>query len=341
MKVLHGVLLAAIPIGIAANLYLWQAPPVEAPQAPPPPSVAVDTIKKPAPTTVAALVAKPTAELQQMASKLREQFGNNLASPYRRARMMERLMRELSSRYPEDWVVKLDAVLKLAFPEQADALFLLGQQLQHYQTYMQANAARLQAMSPEQRRAETWRIREEMFGTELANTLWRSERWNETVAATVASIARDDGRDWTAKLLQYQANLSEAAGPDGQGVLSHQRDTLTTAFLKAASIQKELGEMTVAERQQSLRQIRARMGMDEAALERWSALDQEREQRWQRLTNYESQRQQLLQQAPSPARDQQLQQLRQATFGSEAGIVANEEAQGIFRAQLPRLYGLN
>lgn len=340
MKVMHGVLLAAIPIGIAANVYLWRAPVPEVPKAPLP-VITVDAIKKPAPAAVAALVAKPAPEMQQMAAKLRAQFGSTLQSPYRRARMMERLMRELSSKYPNDWVLKLNAVLKLAFPEQADALFQLGQQLQHYQTYMQANAARLQALSPEQRRAETWRIREEMFGPELANTLWRSERWNEAVANSVAAIAHDTRRDWTEKLMQYQAALSEAAGPDGQGALTHQRDTLTTTFLKADSIQKELREMPAPERWQALRQIRARMGMDETALERWSALDQEREQRWQRLSNYESQRQQLLSAPLSPDRDQELQRLRQDTFGGEAGIVANEEAQGIFRAQLPRIHGLN
>lgn len=340
MKILHGVLLAAVPIGIAANVYLWQAPTPEVPKAQLP-AITVEPIERPAPAAVAALVAKPGPDLQQMAAKLREQFGASLKSPYRRARMMERLMRELNDKYPDDWVLKLDAVLKLAFPEQADALFLLGQQLQHYQTYMQANAARLQALSPEQRRAETWRIREEMFGAELANTLWRSERWNEAVATSVEAIAHDTRRDWTEKLMQYQATLSEAAGPDGQGALTHQRDTLTTSFIKADSIQQELGQMPATERQQTLRQIRARMGMDEAALDRWSALDTEREQRWQRLSSYDSQRQQLLSQPASPDRDQQLQKLRQDSFGGEAGIVANEEAQGIFRAQLPRIHGLN
>jgi len=112
-------------------------------------------------------------------------------------------------------------------------------------------------------------------------------------------------------------------------------------FVGLNSVQADLAAMTPSQRTEALREVRVQSGMDEDALERWDALDAQRDERAAMGTNYMRERAALESQYSGEALSQKIAELRVRTFGAEAESVANEEAGGYFRFETARTFGVN
>jgi hypothetical protein len=112
-------------------------------------------------------------------------------------------------------------------------------------------------------------------------------------------------------------------------------------FLSLESVQAELDGMSPEARAQSLREVRKGMGLDDAALARWDALDKERDARWEAGAKYMLEREALSQKYAGDELARRLAALRARYFGDEAEVIAAEEESGLYRFARPRRWGQN
>jgi hypothetical protein len=108
-----------------------------------------------------------------------------------------------------------------------------------------------------------------------------------------------------------------------------------------SSIQRELTDLSPAERTKSLRTIRQEMGLDEEALKRWDTLDRTRDGRWDAGARYMTERAALAKELSGEELETRLQEVRARYFGTEAEVIGQEEASGFFRFESPRVWGRN
>ena len=88
--------------------------------------------------------------------------------------------------------------------------------------------------------------------------------------------------------------------------------------------------------------MRKGLGLDDAALGRWDALDHERDRRWEVGLKYMAERAALAKQySGEDARGACSRSCGARYFGAEAATIADEEASGFFRFDRPRRHGLN
>ncbi|HNE21248.1 MAG TPA: hypothetical protein PLF85_16130, partial [Turneriella sp.] len=80
--------------------------------------------------------------------------------------------------------------------------------------------------------------------------------------------------------------------------------------------------------------------MDAAAVERWDALDSERENRWKSGKEYLAEREKLLKNSSGDSTEA-LNELRKKYFGAEADSIAAEEAEGHLRFQGEQRIGID
>ncbi|WP_224247333.1 hypothetical protein [Hyalangium gracile] len=294
----------------------------------------------PAPS-IPPLLANPEADLDQLATYLRERFGAKLKEPYVQIKMLEDLMRYFQKRNPDRWQEELLAFLKKAFPEMYEELAATLRNRVDYEKWVRDNDAYLRGLSDKERRAAMWDARNRLFGKETAERIWASELKNQAVADTLAALDAKQDANLTQKLSTYKQRLQEIHGEQTEVYLERHRQETMNRFLDLPSVQQELTAMQPQERSQSLRTIRKEMGMDEEALKRWDTLDQTRDARWDAGARYMAEREALAKQLSGAELEAKLQEVRARYFGSEADIIAQEEASGFFRFERPRQWGRN
>ena len=324
---------------------------------PPRPSVLMTASQaaSPAPDRATASVAAPpgapvppavtpdaeVVELEALANALRERYGARLDEPSVQMRMLEDLMRHFQKRSPDRWREELLAFLKKAFPERYEELAAMLRNREDYERWVKDNDAYLRGVGPQERRAARWDARNRLFGKDVAERLWAAELKNQAVADTLRVLDTTEGASVTEKLSAYKKKLQEVHGEGADAYVARHQQELMDRFLDLSSIQRELGEMTPAQRSQHLRTIRKEMGLDEEALTRWDSLDQTRDARWDAGGRYMEERAALTKQLSGADLEAKLQEVRARYFGAEADIIAQEEASGFLRFERPRVWGRN
>jgi hypothetical protein len=287
------------------------------------------------------LSGDPDKELEELATFLRTRYGAKLKEPYIQIKMVEDLMRFFQQRYPDRWQEELLAFLKKAFPEMYDELAAMLRNRVDYEKWVKDNTAYLRGLSDKERRAAMWDARNRLFGKETAERIWASELKNQALADTLVALDAKPDANLKQKLSTYKQRLQEIHGEQTEAWLERHRQETMNRFLDLSSVQKELSAMTPQERSQSLRTIRKEMGLDEEALKRWDELDRTRDARWDAGAKYMMEREALAKQLSGSELEAKLQELRARYFGSEAEIIAQEEAGGFFRFERPRQWGRN
>lgn len=277
---------------------------------------------------------------EQIARIMIEKYGKNIDNTRVQIALLEELMKDLPKLYPDNWVEKLHEILSLAFPDKALELFRLSEKLYSYNKYRENNMTRLGLMSDADRRKEMWKERYRLFG-DKADEIWALEKKMQNVSDVLKRIEESPVGSVDAKLNTFKSTLKENFGKELPQILSKKQQTLTEGFVM--SVQKDLKIMSYDARKSTLRDIREAMGMDAAALNRWDALEDEREVRWQNQDKYIELRKQLLGKKTtlSPEQEKELDAVRKKLFGEEAEIIKNEEASGYFRSPEERNYGIN
>lgn len=342
-------------LALLAGLFFFRQPQAPAPR-PSPPSTVSERPREapsPAPTPVVAaapaapvpapplLLKDPDQELEQLSAHMRERFGGKLKEPYIQIKMLEDLMRYFQKRSPDHWQEELLAFLKKTFPELYDELAATLRNRVDYEKWVKDNDSYLKGLSDKDRRAAMWDARNRLFGKENAEKIWASELKNEAVTDTLATIDAKPDAKLTEKLSTYKQRLQEIYGDQTDAYLERHRQETMNRFLDLSSVQQDLTAMTPQERSQNLRAIRKEMGMDEEALKRWDTLDQTRDARWDVGMKYMAERQALAQQFSGAELEAKLQEVRARYFGTEAEVIAQEEASGFFRFERQRQWGRN
>ncbi len=277
---------------------------------------------------------------EQIARIMLEKYGKNIDNARVQIALLEELMKDLPKLFPENWVEKLHEILHLAFPDHALELFRMSEKLYSYNKFRENNMTRLGLMSDADRRKEMWKERYRLFG-DKADDIWAMEKKMQNVSDVLKRIEESPVGNVDAKLNTFKSTLKENFGKELPQILNKRQQTLTEGFVM--SVQKDLKIMSYDARKSTLRDIREAMGMDAAALNRWDALEDEREVRWQNQDKYIELRKQLLgkKTSLSPEQEKELDAARTKLFGEEAEIIKNEEASGYFRSPEERNYGIN
>lgn len=282
----------------------------------------------------------PTAEpaFEQQVALLRERYGPRIQNTRVQTELLEEIMGELQRRDPEAWVERLQTLLVAAFPEQAGRLFQLSESLYLYNRELEGRRDVLGAATREERGRILWQLRYEYFGA-AAEEIWEAERRLGTVQNALQALT--DNRELTLadKSAAYRGALEEAYGAALPAALARDRLAIINAFTDA--MQADLAALPREDRYRALRDIRADLEMDGAALDRWEALDRERDRRRARGEAYYTARENLENRYAGPEHAARLDDLRRQYFGAEAEQIKNEEATGYFRFRTPQIFGRN
>lgn len=331
------VALAAVAAAALLIARRWPAGSPTAETAPGATAAAVAPATGSSPSLSAPLPSDPG----ELVAYLRARFGEHLASSYVQIQMLEKLMRHFQAKNPAGWQAELLAALRAAFPERYAELAANLQHRIDYEEWLERNKARLAGLGERERREALWEERKRLFGGDAAEEIWASERKNQAVTDALAEIdARPDATVGD-RLAQYKESLLETHQEHADTFLQNHRQEALNRFLALESVQRELASLSAADRSAALRDVRKGLGLDEAALGRWDALDQERDRRWELGLEYMAERAALAKQYSGDALEAQLQELRARYFGAEATTIADEEAGGFFRFDRPRKYGFN
>jgi hypothetical protein len=272
--------------------------------------------------------------------QLRKKYGGKPEGVPLRIEVIAHLRDLLQKMYPDDWQARLLRILAAAFPDIARDLAELFAKLMRYEEWLEKILPQMHFDSQAARQQALWAKRVELFG-DAAYEIWAYERREEKLRETLQSLSTSTA-PFEEKSKRYIAALRETYGEHVIGPNAPHRTQNMTRFLELQGIQKELGALPVAERKARLREFRAAMGLDEAALARWDALDTERDTVRTTGTIYMEERARIDALPPGPEREAQLQALQDRLFGpAEATFIRNEEASGFYRFKTPQTLGVN
>jgi hypothetical protein len=293
------------------------------------------------PASPSSVSAPLPSDLAELVAYLRARFGGRIASSYVQIQMLEKLMRHFQAKNPAGWQAELLAAIRAAFPERYAEIVANLQHRIDYEEWLKGNDERLRGLGERERREALWEARRRLFGEEAAGEIWASEQKNQALTDALAEIdARPDATVGD-RLAQYKESLQETHQESADTYLQTHRQEALGRFLALASVQRELSALSPADRAAALRDVRKGLGLDDAALGRWDALDAERDRRWEAGRQYMAERAALGNRYSGEALEAQLQELRARYFGAEAATIADEEAGGFFRFNGLRRYGLN
>ncbi len=282
----------------------------------------------------------PVGELSfdQQVALLRERYGGRVQNARVQAELLEELMGELQRRQPDAWVEPLHELLVAAFPQHAGRLFQMSESLYLYNKDLASRRDLLGAATREERRRILWQLRYERFG-EAAEEIWEAERRLGAVQNSLQALTDNRELSLADKSAAYRGALEEAYGPALPSVLAQDRLAFVNAFTDA--MQADLVALPREDRYRALREIRAGLDMDAAALDRWEALDRERDRRRAQGEAYYAARENLQNRYAGAEQAARLANLRREFFGAEAEQIQNEEEAGYFRFREARIFGRN
>lgn len=279
-----------------------------------------------------------TAEDQAFINSLRDKFTPHIHGKHAQIKAIEQVIAYLMAHYPEDWQDRMYEFLKQLFPELADALYEQFQKLTRYNDWLRNNRQVLLKLTADDRRRAMWEARREAFGAD-AEEIFAAQRSGEQVRDALASLETVQGMTIDQKLATYLDAIHEAYGDDAEFLIQSKQTEVMNSFLSVNAVQTELHAMSAEDREAALREIRRGMGMDEAALERWGELDEQRDEAWDSGQQYMQERERIQSQYEGEEEQRRMQELQEEHFGDEAEIIRNEEEAGFYRYGNRRRFG--
>lgn len=290
--------------------------------------------------TVLDATAEKTAFFATLGKQMREKWSERLGNPYWRMKMLNDLLILFQKRFGDSWQQELEAFLRATFPEWADDLIKKMFALQEYNQWVEQLKSTMQFSSMKERQAALWDKRVALFGEE-AYVIWEAALKNEQLQAKLEDVNNSTGT-FAEKSEQYINGMREVFGKDIIGPDKPHATQLMTQFLQLPNVQVDLQQLPEAERYEHLREFRRAMGLNEDAMQRWDALDQQRIEERSVGTRYMEQRATLESRYQGEELQQQLERLQNELFGpEEATFIRNEESTGYYRFNQPQVIGVN
>ncbi|MCG8668600.1 MAG: hypothetical protein MI867_04235 [Pseudomonadales bacterium] len=273
-------------------------------------------------------------------NQIKGRYADRLENPYWRVKLLNDLIVLFQKQYPNNWLAELEAFINQVFPEFAEDMISKLHALIEYMQWVENLKLTMQFSSMEERQAALWDKRVALFG-EDAYEIWEAALKNEQLQEKLNEVNGLVG-SFNDRAELYRDSLKEVFGEDIIGEEAPHKTQMMTKFLELENVQSELSSLPEQERYQQLREFRESMGMDEAALERWDQLDQERIQLWSNADRYMSEREALKSQYQGEEFNEQLWKLQVEIFGeTEASYIKKEELSGYYRFENEQKYGLN
>ncbi len=270
---------------------------------------------------------------------IRERFSPNIHIKHAQIRFIEQMISYLKAHHPEDWQQRMYALLQASFPDMADALMAKYESLQSYNEWLVADRQALQKMTREERRAVLWDKRYAAFGTE-AEEIWAAEIKNQKIQDALGEVAAGNTEGSLVEQAEsVVAAIRETYGEQSDDFIRRRQTELVNKFLAIPSIQENLHQLPEEDRRKSMREVRATMGMDTAALDRWENLDKKRDEVWSLGSSYMDERERILAQYEGNKESSELYALQKQVFGDEAEQIRLEEASGFYRYDRQRRLG--
>ncbi|MBK8971600.1 MAG: hypothetical protein IPM37_09620 [Hahellaceae bacterium] len=279
-------------------------------------------------------------EMVALSAGLRDKYLTTITHAKIQVHVLEKMMDLLKSVYGADWPSHMEELIRLTFPEWAEALLLRFQNLQAYYEWSKDARFDLAAMSDQDRRQTMWERRKALFGDD-ALIIWQGQLRTEQMQDVVKSLNEATSMPLAEKMDTYFSQLQSIYQDEAPAAISRHRQEVMDHFLTVDAVQQNLHGLSADARHQHLRQLREKVGLDNDALNRWDQLDAERDQRWLKGKDYMQKRNKLAQTLVGAALDDKLQSLQNSEFGEEADIIRNEEASGYFRYEGEQQYGIN
>ncbi len=293
----------------------------------------LDLAEKIRPPVSAAIDKKNEPDEKAIQTAFLEKFSSRISQPKGKIQFIDQLIRYLQKNYGAEWQTYFAQWVETIFPEQAELILAMHNTMQTYQQWLIDEKHSLAAMTPDERRRVTWETRRSLFGEDMANAIWQGSLQREQISASLSRLNEQTDLTFAEQAASYRQAIEAALGDQSDSFIQkHQQETIDR-FLNTRAVQENLQTMPTTQRKAALAKLRSDMGMDEAAIERWEALDEQREARWAKGMEYMKQRAELDTEA--------LTKLQNELFGDEAEIIRNEESGGYFRFSRPQIIGLN
>jgi hypothetical protein len=282
--------------------------------------------------------ADPITKDAEAVDYLREQFGATITNKRTQIKALEKLIAYLMKQYPNDWEQRLQALLAQAFPDLANQLYAQYQNMSAYNDWLAANRSQLAEMTPEERRNAMRDARFKYFGQDAAE-IWEEAFRHEQIYDAMDAINQTPDATVDQALDTYVDSINQAYGEKAPQFMEDRATELMTGFLGLDAVQDDLHAMAPDARSRQLENVRAKMGLDEAARQRWRDLDAHRDAAWEAGERYMEERQKIVDTYDGSDETRRLSDLRGRIFGEEAETIASEESSGFFRFGHRRVYG--
>jgi hypothetical protein len=276
-----------------------------------------------------------------LVAQIRSRYGAQIQHPYVQLKMLERLIPHFRAQSPDRWREALLDFLRAAFPDRSAELAANLQHWLDYERWMDEQRTVLQGLGGEERRAAIREARERIFGKEAAERIWASELKGQAAVDALHAADALQGATVSERLARYKEGLEDAYQEQTGPYLERHRQEVLDRFLDLDSVQRDLSTLAPEARARSLHEIRLGLGLSEEALQRWDALDRERDTRWDAGARYMQEREVLAKQYTGDALEERLREVRTRYFGGEAETIALEEQSGFFRFSRSRRWGRN
>lgn len=277
---------------------------------------------------------------ETIAAALRDKYAERIDNASWQIKVVTQLMDLMKQLDPDNWRARVESILRLAFPALADHLIARLDAWLDYQLWLENTYAFMEFVDVSERRTTLWAKRESLFGDD-AYVIWAAEQANEAFREELATIDAAPV-PMAEKADLFIDTLTEAFGDKVFGNQGYHTTQLMGEFVGMPSVQAELRQLSAAEQDAQLRDFRARMGLDAAALDRWGELDQLRREQRSTGEQYMDERRRLAETLSGDALDGAIEQLQNDLFGPEqARFIRNEEATGVYRFERPQTIGLD
>ena len=247
-------------------------------------------------------------------------------------------------RYPQEGEAIFTYIITQAFSHHAVNILALIQNLDTYQTWHAQNLLSLNEMNSLERDGQLWQKRYEIF-LDLAEQLWEKETdqkeyKQKLVQQTLKSLNTAKDMAMNERLYILKNTIEEQYGDTAQSLLIN-KGLLANMYFRLESVQQDLSEMSVKQREQTLASSRRQLGYSEKNISKLAMQDEKKEKRWKNGYQYMQARDQLASHFQGSDLNQRLTELRLEHFKHEAATIEAEESSGFMRYERPRIYGSN
>jgi len=230
------------------------------------------------------------------------------------------------------------------FPDHAqDIIFNIGK-MDQYEHWLLENSRRLSELTEIANDRELWKKRTDLFGTD-AQRIWTGnltayEQRKHDAREAIKSIEHSNVISNAEKLHQLKESLADLYDHTIEGYAVN-KGLVSGLYFAMDSVQQELSERSLSERQQLLNSIRRQIGYSENRILALEKRDQERNRRWENGWAYMKEREKLAESLSGVELEIQLDVHRQKYFKHEARTIALEEESEFYRYLRPRVIGKN